>query len=368
MCIRDRYDKMAPTISHSVRLSVDIDRVEGLYTVPAGTEDLGAEPNEFALFTLSVRNIGNGPTEYGISCETEDRWIVHVGSSQVPEVTIGPLSRLQFVPVPIRVKVPPSSSGILAGDTNLVTCITTSVNDPSLQTTETATVEVLESRAFSTQISDMQGNEFGPAAITESRAVQNGDTISTILTISNRGNIPLSFDVRALSSSNTWPIQVYLFDEEPPLGEVTTIETEIDPGSESRIIVRTIVPLASVRGDKNTVTIKTSLDDNIVTNATVLEVKEITTLDVQAEEGFSISLGRDGNANIFLHNSGNVPLLIELTLGTLPDGWFGGFLTGSTFSMDMNRDSVVNIALQLPSGTPSGNLSDKVPVLSLIHI
>ena len=110
-------------------------------------------------------------------------------------------------------------------------------------------------------------------------------------------------------------------------------------------------------------TIKTSLDDNIVTNATVLEVKEITTLDVQAEEGFSISLGRDGNARIFLHNSGNVPLLIELTLGTLPEGWSGGFLTGSTFSMDMNRDSVVNIALQLPSGTPSGNLSNKVPVI-----
>ena len=357
------YDKMAPTISHSVRLSVDIDRVEGLYTVPAGTEDLGAVPNEFALFTLSVRNIGNGPTEYGISCETEDRWIVHVGSSQVPEVTIGPLSRLQFVPVPIRVKIPPASSGILAGDTNLVTCITTSVNDPNLQTTEIATVEVLESRAFSTQISDMEGNEFGPVAITESRAVQNGDTISTILTISNNGNIPLTFDVRALSSSNTWPIQAYLFGEDPPLGEVTTIQTDIDPGSESKIIIRTIVPLASEKGDKNTVTIKTTLEDNIVTNATVLEVKEITTLDVQAEEGFSISLGRDGNANIFLHNSGNVPLLIELTLGTLPDGWSGGFLTGSTFSMDMNRDSVVNIALQLPSGTPSGTLSDKVPVI-----
>ena len=31
--------------------------------------------------------------------------------------------------------------------------------------------------------------------------------------------------------------------------------------------------------------------------------------------------------------------------------------------MDMNRDSVVNIALQLPSGTPPGNLSNKVPVI-----
>ena len=357
------YDKMAPTISHSVRLSVDIDRVEGLYTVPAGTEELGAEPNKFALFTLSVRNIGNGPTEYSISCETEDRWIVHVGSSQVSEVTIGPLSRLQFVPVPIRVKVPPSSSGILAGATNLVTCTTTSVNDPSLQTTETAVVEVLESRAFLTQISDLEGNEFGPAAISESRAVQNGETVTTVLSISNRGNVPLDFEVRALSSSNSWPIQVYLFTEEPPLGEVTSIETEVGPGEESRIRIRTIVPLAAEKGDKNTVTIKTTLDDNIVTNATVLEVKEITTLDVEAEEGFSITLGRDGNANIFLHNSGNVPLLIELTLGTLPDGWSGGFLTGRTFSMDMNQDSVVNIALQLPSGTPAGTLSEKVPVI-----
>ena len=60
---------------------------------------------------------------------------------------------------------------------------------------------------------------------------------------------------------------------------------------------------------------------------------------------------------------GNVPLLIELTLGTLPEGWSGGILTGSTFSMDMNRDSVVNITLQLPSGTPPGTQSNKVPVI-----
>ena len=116
----------------------------------------------------------------------------------------------------------------------------------------------------------MEGNELGPVAITESRAVQNGDTISTILTISNRGNIPLNFEVRALSSSNTWPMQVYLYDEDPPMGEVTTIQTDIDPVSESRIIIRTIVPLASVKGDRNTVTVKTTLDDNIAVSYTHL--------------------------------------------------------------------------------------------------
>jgi uncharacterized membrane protein len=356
-------DKMSPTIFHSIRLSVDIDRVEGLFTIPAGTESLGSEPNTFALFTLSVKNIGNGPTEYSISCETSDRWIVHVGSSQSSEITIGPLSRLQFVPVQIRVKVPPASSGLSAGDTNQVTCVTTSVNDPTLFTIETAEVEVLESTEFLTQISDSDGIEFGPAAISESRAVLNGETVTTVLSISNRGNIPLDFQVRALSSSNTWPIQVYLFDEEPPSGQESNAELVVEPGEESKVIVRTIVPLAAERGDRNTITVKTTLGDTVVTNATVLEVREITTLDVQSEAGFSIALGRDGNSNIFLHNSGNVPLLIDLTMGTLPEGWSGGFLTGKTFTMDMNRDSIITIGLQLPSGTPVGTLSEKVPVI-----
>ena len=356
-------DKMSPTIFHSIRLSVDIDRVEGLFTVPAGTESLGSEPNTFALFTLSVKNIGNGPTEYSISCETSDRWIIHVGSSQTSEITIGPLSRLQFVPVQIRVKVPPASSGLSSGDTNQVTCVTTSVNDPTLFTTETAVVEVLESTEFTTQISDSAGIDFGPVAISESRAVLNGETVTTVLSISNRGNIPLDFQVRALSSSNTWPIQVYLFDEEPPSGEETNAELEVEPGDESRVIIRTIVPLAAEKGDRNTITIKTTLGDTIVTNASVLEVREITTLDVQSEQGFSIALGRDGNSDIFLHNSGNVPLLIDLTMGTLPEGWSGGFLTGKTFTMDMNRDSIITIGLQLPSGTPVGALSDKVPII-----
>ena len=76
------YDKLAPTVSHSVRLSVNVDRVEGLYTVAAGTQGLGAKPDNIALFTISVRNIGNGPTEYSNSSESEDRCKNRVGSSQ----------------------------------------------------------------------------------------------------------------------------------------------------------------------------------------------------------------------------------------------------------------------------------------------
>lgn len=357
------FDKLAPTISHSARLSVDVERVEGLFTVPAGTEDLGAKPSNFAQFTLSVKNIGNGPTEYMISCETEDRWVVHVGNSQSSVATIGPLSRLQFVPVPIRVKIPPASSGLAAGSTNLVTCVTTSVNDQSLQTIETAIVQVMESKDFVTKLSEIDGLDLGPVAISESRAVLNGESVSTLLLITNNGNVPLNFEVQALSSINTWPIQTFLSEDTPPLGEVKEIETSVLPGETTSITIRTLVPLAAEKGERNTISIMTSLDEITVTNGTVLEVREITTLDVEADSGFSIALGSSGNSNIYLHNSGNVPLAIDLTLGSIPDGWAGGFLTGKSFTMEMNRDSMITIGLELPSGVSAGTLSEKVPVI-----
>ena len=357
------YDKLAPTTSHSIRLSFDVLRVEGLYTIPAGTEGLGAEPGEIALFSLSIKNIGNGPTEYTISCQSEDRWNIQIGNSQSSTITLGPLSRLQFVPVPIRVRVPPSSDGLPAGASNQVTCVTTSVNDPSLQTSEFAQVTVFESRDFHTEIFDVLGFALGPLAASEPQAVLNGNIVRTNLSITNDGNVPLEFEVRALSSSNTWPTQVFLSSEEPPLGEVASLQVVVYPSESTTLTILTIVPLAAEKGDRNTITIKTTLDDFTVNNGTILEVREITTLDVDSGPGFSVAMGQSSSCHIDLHNSGNVPLVIELTLGTLPSGWSGGFLSGKQFSMDMNRDSVVSIGLELPGGTPEGILVDKVPVI-----
>jgi hypothetical protein len=238
------------------------------------------------------------------------------------------------------------------------------VNDPTLQTTEEAFVEVFESRTFSTEIHDVDGNALGPLALSETRSVLNGDYVSTLLALSNEGNVPLQFEIRALSSSNTWPIQVYETEEGPPTGEVESLSVLLQPGDSIEITIITIVPLAAKEGEKNTITVKTTLDGGpIVSNGTELRVQEITTLDVQSTTGFTMAMGRSGNAEIMLHNSGNVPLSIELTLGTLPSGWSGGFLTGKQFSMDMNRDSVITIGLELPGSIPPGPMSDSVPVI-----
>lgn len=357
------FDSMAPTISHSVRLSVEVARVEGLFTIPAGTEDLGAGPGKFATFTLSVKNIGNGPTQYTVSCETEDRWIIHIGNSQSSTITLDPLSRLQFVPVPIRVKIPPNSEGLPAGASNQVSCTTNSVNDPTLTTTEYAQVFVHESRDFITEIFNSRGIALGPLAASVSQAVLNGELISTNLSITNAGNVPLEFEIRALSSSNTWPIQAFMSSEEPPLGEVNTLQVVVQPGMVETVTILTIVPLSAQKGDRNTITIKTTLDDFTVNNGTLLEVREVTTLDVESNSGFSIAMGQTASSHINLHNSGNVPLVIDLTLGTLPEGWFGGFLSGKQFSMDMNRDSVVLVGLELPGGIEHGLQPESVPVI-----
>jgi uncharacterized membrane protein len=201
-------------------------------------------------------------------------------------------------------------------------------------------------------------------ALSETRAVFNGDYVSTLLGLSNDGNVPLRFEVRALSSSNTWLIHVYETEQGPPTVEVESLSVLLQPGDTVEITIRTIVPLAAMEGERNTITIKTTLDGgSMVSNGTEFKVQEITTLDIQSITGFSMAMGRSGNAEIMLHNSGNVPLSIELTLGTLPSGWSGGFLTGRQFSMDMNRDSVITMGLELPGSIQPGLMSDSVPVI-----
>ena len=59
------------------------------------TATLGAEPGSWASFSLSVRNIGNGPTQYSITCETQNRWQIRIANSQSSVYIIDSLSRLE---------------------------------------------------------------------------------------------------------------------------------------------------------------------------------------------------------------------------------------------------------------------------------
>ena len=355
------FDSNSPTISHSIRLSAVVERVEGLFTVVAGTEGLGAEPGELAVFSLSIKNTGNGPTQYTVSCESTDRWTVSIGNSQSSEITLEPLSRLQFLPLPIRVRVPNAVDGNPpAGFTQEVECYTTSVMDQSLQTTESATVTVLESLDFSPELFDYDGNALGPIAVADSRPVLNGDTIVTQLLISNEGNVPMDFTVNAFSSLNTWPIQ---------MTEGSNVQSEqmslsIPAGGSKTVSIATIVPLTAEMGDSNLITVRTTLEDGpTVTNSTRLLVQEIATLDLSWNPVMSVALGSPGTADIHAHNVGNIELEISLTMGTLPEGWSGGFLSGREFPMDMNQQATIEVGIDLPGSLSVGLLDTQVSVI-----
>ncbi|MFL2493528.1 MAG: S8 family serine peptidase [Candidatus Thalassarchaeum sp.] len=355
------YDKNAPTVSHSIRLNAVVQRVEGLYTIVAGTEGLSAEPGDTAVFTLSIKNTGNGPTQYSISCETTDRWTITIGDSESSQITLDPLSRLQFLPMPIRIRVPSAVDGFPpAGFTQSIECITSSTSDPNLQTSENATLNVLESLDFSTQIFDSEGNALGPQGSEEPRVVINDDIVITDLVVNNEGNVPLDFVVEAFSSRNSWPIQISLGQNVDPEG----ISFSIASGSHATVTISTIVPFAAEMGDTNTLTIRTTrVNGPIVTMSTLLAVQEVAILSLSWGEILETSLGTPGIGLVSVQNIGNVDLDISLTMGTLPTGWSGGFLSGRQFTMGMNSEAVIEVVVDLPSNLPIGLLADKVTVI-----
>ena len=359
------FDINNPIISNSIRLGFLVERVEGLFTIAAGTDELGAEPGSWASFSLSVRNIGNGPTQYSITCETQNRWQIRIANSQSSVYIIDSLSRLEYISLQVRIQVPNALNGMPAsGSTESITCITKSVNDPTLESLEQVTLTVLESRQFSTQIFDSANTPLGPVAIAESRPVQNGDYVSTFMVLKNKGNVDLQFQLSGMSSQNNWPIQMFESSSVPPSSQIDFISLNLNPGEEIEIEIRTIVPLSSTKGEINTISVITRLQDGpTVTNGTKLVVKEITTLEIGSYDGFNLALGKSAISHISIQNSGNVPLSISLTIGTLPDGWNGGFLTGDSFLLDMNRDSIISVALEIPGNIASGTLDSVVPII-----
>ena len=239
---------MNPTVSHTIRLEVEVLRVEGLETILAGTNNLGAVPGDFASFSLSVLNTGNGDTVYQISCETPNRWSIELGTGNSSTLTLEPLARLQFIPVPVRVRVPYIVNGLpSAGTVEDVTCVTSSLADPTKSTTESPAngVEVWTSRAFSADLYDGNGNPLGPAGFIDDISVENEERIEHTLVVENRGNIEIDFSVRASPAIPTWNLEMTAGS----LVDDRFLEFTLQPGTSLTIDIVVLVPNNANDGD-----------------------------------------------------------------------------------------------------------------------
>ena len=124
------------------------------------------------------------------------------------------------------------------------------------------------------------------------------------------------------------------------------------------------MPFAADMGDTNTLTIRTTLSNGpIVTLSSLLTVQEVAILSLSWDEILETALGSPGVGMVNLQNTGNVDLDISLTMGTLPAGWSGGFLSGRQFTMGMNSEAAIEVVLDLPSNLAVGLLDDMATVI-----
>jgi hypothetical protein len=353
-----------PTVSHSVRLELEVLRVEGIQTILAGDVDLGAKPGDFASFSLSVLNTGNGDTVYEISCDTPNRWQIELGSGNSSSLTLEPLARMQFLPVQVRVRVPNIVNGLpAAGTVEDVTCVTSSLVDPTKSTTESPVdgVEVWVSREFSVDLYGTDGSALGPAATAPDTIALNGDQINHSLVIENLGNIEITLEVRASPAQATWAMQMTVGVET----DSRVLTLDLSPGEVQTILIEMWVPTNAARGDSNQINFRTERSaSEFITNQTRILVDESADFSVILPDSGTINsqIGTAGTATILLENTGNVPLRLDWGVGTLPDEWNLSFITVKPTLLPKAGTVTVTIALTIASGTSSG-IADSVIVL-----
>ena len=348
------FYRMNPTVSHTIRLEVEVLRVEGLETVLAGTNELGAKPGEVASFSLSVLNTGNGDTTYTISCETPDRWPVEIGSGNSSSLTLEPLARLQFLPVQIRVRIPTIVDGLPAsGTTAEVTCDTASLADPTKATSESAIVEVHESREFKVDLYDGSGDSLGPAATVDDTAVLNGDRVNHTLVVENRGNIALDLTMRASPGMPNWAMELTAGS----LTDDRVLSFTLQPGTSLTVEILVLVPSNVAHGDSNQINFRTELSaSEFVNNRTRLVVEERVDFDMLLPESgtMDVQIGGFWPVLVTLENTGNVDLTLEWSFGTLPDGWSAGFAGAAPAALVKGGEVSVMISLSVAPGTAAG--------------
>jgi len=317
--------QLQPTVAHTQRLTITIDKIDDVHVVAAGTNGLTAEPGESTAFSISVMNTGNAPSQYQVDCVSENRWQLMLGGSNSSSLQFEPLDIREYLPMPIRIFVPPVAQGTpLAGSTDTVTCWVTSLTDASMNHTEIVTIEVLPQRNFKTDLNDDFG-PLGPSATAKNIAVDGGQQIHLNLSVENTGNLEIDLEVAIQPADPNWPIQVTL-DEQSDSREVSLT---LSPGQTKVVHFVLGVPLVAVEGDSNTFTIRTERTaQDFKSNTTTLVVGDELGIELRAPQSGVVetSISSEFSFGEFeVENIGNTGLELQWSHGLTPDGWTAGF-------------------------------------------
>ncbi len=346
-----RYE-MQPTVAHTQRIFIEVEQLDQVQVVAAGTSGLEAVPGASSFFSISVRNTGNAPAQYSMECLSENRWQVMLGSSNSSQLDFESLNILEYLPMSIRVIVPKVANGLpSAGDTDSVTCYVTSSTDPSMNFSETVTVTVLAQESFDVHLMDDNGR-VGPNQLSPDIAVDSGQQVHMNLSIENTGNIQVDLDISVLPDNPQWAIQVSYDDET----DTRRLSLSLGPGDEGVVHFIFGVPLTAEEGDGNSFTIRTERSlSNFRQNITRLVVRDELGLRLTAPESLRIDAVI---ADVFSYgeftvkNTGNTDLALNWTHGLAPDGWQVGFANPTVY-LEPREEKLVRFGLIPPAGTPA---------------
>lgn len=350
-------------VQHTVRLTVVVEREELIYTVLAGTSGLGAIPGNGASFSLSVLNLGNGPSVYNISCETPNRWSVELGDGNSSSLTLEPLARLQFLPVTVRVNVPPVVDGLpAAGTKEAISCTTTHTGASGMFTVESTEIEVFVSREFTVDLYSSTGVPVGVWGNALDEAVIDGQRLNLTLDIVNKGNVPLELDVTVTPEQTTWPLALFCGAQDDP----RSLEITIAQGASVNCRIEVQVPQVVADGAQNEVVVRTQLSiGEFIQNRTTLVVEERPDLELSAPASgvVSVTLGSLSTASFTVENTGNTALTLSWETGSVPEGWSVGFHQLPPGDLGMHRQEYVVVSVVLPPETAAGIQSANIPVI-----
>ena len=340
-----------PTVSHTQRITIVVPEVNAVNIGAAGISGLSAAPGDSTGFVISVMNIGNTPGQYIVSCTSENRWQVMLGSSNSSTLEFEPLNIKESLPMYIQIFVPPVSNGApIAGSTDTVTCWVNSLNDAEMNFTQSVEVLVLAQESFVGDLYD-DGEPVGPSAINRVILVDTGEQVSLNLTIENTGNTAIDLDVNIQPSNHLWPIQVTYQEQQHSReisltllgGEITTVNFVLG------------IPPVAEEGEANNYVIRTELNaQSFVSNTTVLKVRDDLSMGLTGPSTGVIetTISSEFSFGEFqVTNTGNAPLTLNWSHGLAPDGWAVGFANPSTY-IEPREERTVLLGFSPPANTP----------------
>ena len=355
-----------PSVKHTIRLRLVVEEVKNVQVAPAGTDGLEAVPGGSTAFSISVRNTGNSPAVYDLDCYSQNRWPVELGQSNSSSYSFEPLDILEYLPMQVRLYVPPVADGLpAAGSTDSVTCSVTSEADPSLNISETVTLTVRPLESFATNLLDDSGIDVGPASYARDVNVDTGERLNLTLMIENTGNALLDLTVRVNPELTTWTIQVS--------HESNTANREVDlqilPGQSDQVRFEILVSPVAERNDENRLVIKTSQDvSNFIINETTLVVKDEIGLDISGDLT-SLNASPNGDftyTTLMIENTGNSQISIDWSNSLPPDGWEVGFASPPTL-LGPRESSELIVGIKTPANEPSTSSAFDLGVYATIN-